>query len=47
MDAIATMLAAGSHTGITVSYNDAGNSMSLTVSGGGGGGDDRDAWLFG
>lgn len=38
MDAIAAMIAAGTQTGITITYNDAGNSMSFTVAGGGGGG---------
>jgi hypothetical protein len=37
-DAVAAMIAAGTHSGITFSYNDAGNSLSATVTGGGGGG---------
>lgn len=37
-DAIAALLAAGSHTGITFTYDDANNKLSATVTGGGGGG---------
>ena len=37
VDAVAAAFAAGSHSNITVSYNDAANSISLTASGGGGG----------
>lgn len=33
MDAVAAMFAAGTHVGITFSYNDAGNAISATVSG--------------
>lgn len=33
-DATATLFAAGTHTGISFSYNDAGNALSATVSGG-------------
>lgn len=36
-DAVAAMIAAGSHSGITFSANDAGDSLSATVTGGGGG----------
>lgn len=36
-DAIAALLAAGSHTGITFTYNDATNTLSAAVTGGGGG----------
>lgn len=35
VDAVAAALAAGSHTGISISYNDPSNSLSLTVTGGG------------
>lgn len=35
-DAVAAMIAAGTHSGITFTYNDASNSLSATVSGGGG-----------
>lgn len=38
-DAAAALFSAGTHTGATVTYNDAANSLSLTVSGGGGSGD--------
>lgn len=37
MDAIAAMFAAGSHSGISFSYNDAGDAISATVPGGSGG----------
>ena len=37
-DAVAALLAAGSHTGISFAYDDAGNKLSATVTGGGGGG---------
>lgn len=33
MDAVASMVAAGTHSGITFAYNDAGNALSATVSG--------------
>jgi hypothetical protein len=36
-DAIGAAFAAGTQTGCTVTYNDAGNSISITVTGGGGG----------
>ncbi len=36
-DAVAAMIAAGTQTGITATYNDAANSLSFTVAGGGGG----------
>lgn len=35
-DAIAALIAAGTHTGISFTYNDAGNLLSATVSGGAG-----------
>jgi hypothetical protein len=38
VDATAAAFAAGTHTNITVTYNDAANSISLAASGGGGGG---------
>jgi hypothetical protein len=37
-DAIAALLAAGTHTGISFAYDDANNKLSATVTGGGGGG---------
>lgn len=37
-DAVAAMIAAGTHTGITFTYDDANNKISAAVSGGGGGG---------
>lgn len=37
-DAVAALIAAGSHSGITFDYNGAANTLSATVSGGGGGG---------
>lgn len=36
-DAAAALFAAGAHTGATVTYNDAANSLSIAVTGGGGG----------
>jgi hypothetical protein len=36
-DSVAAMIAAGTHTGLTASYNDAANSLSFTVTGGSGG----------
>lgn len=36
-DAVAAMIAAGTHTGISFSYNDSADSLSATVTGGGGG----------
>jgi len=44
-DAVAAMIAAGTHTGITFTYNDAANSLSATVTGAST--DIRDVWLMG
>ena len=47
-DALAAAFAAGTHTGITITYNDASNSFSFAVTGGGSSTVDiRDVWLFG
>jgi hypothetical protein len=45
-DAVAAMIAAGTQTGITFTYNDAGNALSATVTSSGST-DIRDVWLFG
>lgn len=42
-DAVAAMINAGTHTGISFSYNDVANSISATVTGGGGGVTDHGA----
>lgn len=39
MDAVAAMIAAGTHSGVTISYNDAGDAISFTVTGGSGSSD--------
>lgn len=46
-DAIAAVIAAGTHIGITFVYDDANNRISATVTGGSSSSDIRDIWLFG